>query len=354
MGIFTRLIGASFLVGCAIAAPARAATPHQADWTVPDFKFHSGETLALKLHYTTMGNPQNPAVLVMHGTNGNGSAMTAGPFGDALFGPGQPLDADKYFIILPDAIGAGGSSKPSDGLKMKFPRYNYDDIVAAEYRLLTEKLGVKHLRLVTGNSMGGMLTWMWGETHPDFMDALVPLASTPAPMAGRNWMLRRMLIESIKADPSWNNGNYTSQPPAFKNANIMFGIATTGGTLAIQKQAATHEAADRQVEARLNAPAGGDANDAIYQWDSSRDYEPSPGLERITAPLLAINSTDDERNPPETGLLQKGVARVKHGRAFLIPGSDETSGHGTTGTARNWSDQLRAFLANVPTSVPAK
>ena len=348
MGIFTRLIGATFLACCAIAAPARADTPHPADWTVPDFKFHSGETMALKLHYTTLGNPRSPAVLVMHGTGGNGAAMTTGPFGDALFGPGQPLDADKYFIILPDAIGAGASSKPSDGLKIKFPRYNYDDIVAAGYRLLTEKLGVKHLRLVTGNSMGGMLTWMWGEAHPDFMDALVPLASTPAPMAGRNWMLRRMLIESIKADPTWNNGNYTSQPPAFKTANIMFGIATTGGTLAIQKQAATHEAADRQVEARLNAPAGGDANDAIYQWDSSRDYDPSPGLERITAPLLAINSTDDERNPAETGLLQKGVARVKQGRAFLIPGSDATNGHGTTGVARNWSDQLRAFLASVP------
>ena len=335
-------------IGLAVA-PASAAEPVSGDWTAAKFAFHTGETLDVKLHYTTLGDARNPAVLVLHGTGGNGAGMIDSGFGSALFGPGQPLDAAKYYIILPDAIGSGGSSKPSDGLKMKFPRYNYDDIVAATYRLLTEKLGVKHLRLVTGNSMGGMLTWMWGEAHPDYMDALVPLASTPAPMAGRNWMLRRMLVESIKADPAWNKGEYTTQPPAFRMANIMFGIATNGGTLAIQRQAGTHEAADKMIDARLAGSGGnGDANNAIYSWDGSRDYDPSPNLERITAPLLAINSTDDERNPVETGLLEKGVARVKGGKFILIPGSDTTNGHSTAGNAKYWAPQLAAFLASAP------
>jgi homoserine O-acetyltransferase len=342
---WTLLIAAwLFLAG----APTFAAEPVQGDWTAAKFAFHTGETMDVKLHYTTLGDPRNPAVLVLHGTGGNGAGMIDSGFGSQLFGPGQPLDAAKYYIVLPDAIGSGGSSKPSDGLKMKFPRYNYDDVVAASYRLLTEKLGVKHLRLVIGNSMGGMLTWMWGEAHPDYMDALVPLASTPAPMSGRNWMLRRMLVESIKADPAWNGGNYTAPPPAFRMANIMFGIATNGGTMAIQKQAPTREAADKIIDTRLNGGGNGDANNAIYSWDASRDYDPSPGLERITAPLLAINSTDDERNPAETGLLQKGVARVKQGRFILIPGSDTTNGHSTAGMSKYWSGELAAFLAAAP------
>jgi len=337
------------LAGPGFVPSAWAQTRKDGDFIARDFTFHDGSKMAaLKLHYTTLGDPKSPAVLVMHGTGGNGAGLIASGLGAPLFGPGLPLDAAKYYIILPDAIGSGGSSKPSDGLKMKFPAYNYDDVVEAQYRLITEGLGVKHLRLVTGNSMGGMLTWLWGEAHPDFMDGLVPLASLPSPMAGRNWMLRRMLIESIKADPAWNKGDYTAQPPAFRMANIMFGIATNGGTLAIQKQAPTREAADKIVDGRLAGSGNGDANDAIYSWGASRDYDPSPGLERITAPLLAINSTDDERNPAETGLLQQGIARVKQGKFILIPGSDTTNGHSTAGNAKYWADKLAAFLAALP------
>ena len=337
------------LAAAGFVSPAGAQTRKDGDFIARDFTFHDGSKMAaLKLHYTTLGDPKSPAVLVMHGTGGNGAGMIDNGYGSALFGPGQVLDAAKYYIILPDAIGSGGSSQPSDGLKMKFPAYNYDDVVAAQYRLITEGLGVKHLRLVSGNSMGGMLTWMWGEAHPDFMDGLVPLASLPAPMAGRNWMLRRMLIESIKADPAWNKGDYTAQPPAFRMANIMFGIATNGGTLAIQKQAPTREAADKIVDVRLAGSGNGDANDAIYSWGASRDYDPSPGLERITAPVLAINSTDDERNPAETGLLQQGIGRVKQGKFILIPGSDTTNGHSTAGNAKYWKDQLASFLAALP------
>jgi homoserine O-acetyltransferase len=255
------------------------------------------------------------------------------------------LDAGKYFIILPDMIGTGKSSKPSDGLRMGFPHYNYDDMVTATYRLLTEGLKVKHLRLVMGNSMGGMLTWTWGEAYPNFMDGLVPLASTPSAMSGRNWMLRRMLVETIKADPAWNGGNYTSQPKSLRLANAFFGFATSGGNLALQKQAPTREAADRLVEARLTAPILGDANDAIYQFDASRDYDPSSKLGRIVAPVLAINSEDDERNPHETGLLERGVAQVKNGQIFLIPASDDTRGHGTTGAAKFWKERFSKFLA---------
>jgi homoserine O-acetyltransferase/O-succinyltransferase len=328
-----------------------ARRPAQADWTAIDFNFHTGEKMpALRLHYATLGNPKSPAVLVLHGTGGTGASMLSGEFGSELFGPGQPLDANKYFIILPDAIGSGQSAKPSDGLRMKFPQYNYDDIVAAQYRLLTEGLGLKHLYVVTGVSMGGMLTWTWAEAHPDFMDALVPLASTPTAMSGRNWMLRRMIIETIKRDPAWQNGDYTSQPPSLSIANTFFGIATSGGTLAIQKNAPTREAADRIVDARLAAQRNGDANDTIYQWNASRDFDPSPGLERIAAPLLAVNSADDERNPPETGIMQRQIARVKNGHFYLIPASENTSGHGTVNMARLWKSQLITFLASVPVS----
>ena len=244
-------------------------------------------------------------------------------------------------------IGTGQSSKPSDGLRMRFPHYNYDDMVAATHRLLTEGLKVRHLRLVTGNSMGGMLTWTWGEAYPDDMDALVPLASTPAAMSGRNWILRRMLVETIKADPAWNGGDYTSQPKSLRLANAFFGFATSGGNQGLQKQAPTREAADRLVEARLTAPITGDANDAIYQFDASRDYDPAPKLARITAPVLAINSADDERNPKETGLLEKGIAQVKSGQVFVIPASADTRGHGTTGMAKLWRDRLAKFLGDL-------
>jgi len=285
---------------------------------------------------------------VLHGTSGNGASLLSPDFGGQLFGPGQPLDAGKYFIILPDMVGTGKSSKPSDGLRMQFPHYNYDDTVLATYRLLTEGLHVKHLRLVMGNSMGGMLTWVWGEAYPDFMDGLVPLAATPAAMSGRNWIMRRMYIETIKSDSAWNGGNYASQPKSLKFANAFFGFGTSGGNLGLQKRAPTRAAGDRLVEAQLAAASAADANDTIYQFDASRDYDPSPKLTSITAPLLAITSADDERNPHETGLLEKGVAQVKNGQSFLIPASDETRGHGTTGMAKLWKERLVKFLMDLP------
>jgi homoserine O-acetyltransferase len=344
-----RSVALTFLSIFLAGSVAVAQTRKEGDFVLNNFTFHGGSKLAaLSLHYTTLGDPKSPAVLVLHGTSGNGASLLSPDFGGALFGPGQPLDASKYFIILPDMIGTGKSSKPSDGLRMRFPRYNYDDMVSATYRLLTEGLKIKHLRLVMGNSMGGMLTWTWGEAYPDFMDGLVPLASTPAPMSGRNWILRRMLVEAIKADPDWNGGNYTSQPKSLKLANAFFGFATSGGNLGLQKQAPTREAADRLVEARLAAPMAGDANDVLYQFDASRDYDPSAKLARITAPILAINSADDERNPNETGLLEKGIAQVKKGQIFLIPASDDTRGHGTTGLAKFWKDRLAKFLVEVP------
>jgi homoserine O-acetyltransferase len=274
--------------------------------------------------------------------------MLTGAFAGDLFGPGQPLDASRYFIILPDAIGAGKSSKPSDGLRAKFPRYNYDDMVAAQYRLVTEGLGIRHLRLVLGNSMGGMHTWVWGVTHPDFMDALVPMASQPTEMAGRNWMMRRMLIDAIRNDPDWNNGNYTAQPRALRVANAFFGIATSGGSQAYHKLAPTRERADKLVDARLAAPFTADANDFLYQWDASRDYNPSSSLEQIQAALLAINSADDERNPPELGVMERELARIRNARLYLIPASEETRGHGTTGMARLWKQQLQELLQATP------
>jgi homoserine O-acetyltransferase len=334
------------------ASPLRAAdfpAPVERDWVARDFRFHTGEVMPeLRLHVTTIGAATGEPVLVLHGTAGSGSSMLTAAFAGELFGPGQPLDATKYFIILPDAIGAGKSARPSDGLRMKFPRYDYDDMVEAQYRLVSEGLGVKHLRLVIGNSMGGMQTWIWGVRHPGFMDALVPMACQPTEMSGRNWMMRRLLTESIRRDPDWQGGNYSAEPRSLALANVYFGIATSGGSRAYYKQAPTHAAADRFVDERLAAPFAADANDYLYQWESSADYNPSPGLERIEAALLAINSADDERNPPELKIMERELKRVKNARLYLIPASDETRGHGTTGLARFWKQQLHEFLQDTP------
>jgi homoserine O-acetyltransferase len=339
------------IIFCLVSFAAMAAdypAPKGGDWVAPNFTFHTGETMALRLHYITIGNQSNPAVLVLHGTSQSGAAMLTQAFAGQLFGPGQALDASRYFIILPDGLGTGQSTRPSEGLHAKFPHYNYDDMVLAQYRLVTEALGIHQLRLVIGNSMGGMHVWMWGEAHPDFMDALVPMASQPTEMSSRNWMMRRMLIETIRQDPAYDGGNYTAQPPSLRLANVFMGIGTSGGTLGYQALAPTRAKADALVDERLAAPAPSDANDYIYQWDASRDYNPAPGLEKITAPLLAINSADDERNPPETGLMAAAMQHVKSGHLLLIPASAETRGHGTTGMARFWAPKLADFLATVP------
>jgi homoserine O-acetyltransferase len=345
------LAAACVMLVLAAASAAAQSVPAAKEGTfiAKDFRFHTGETMGeLRLHYRTVGEPTSEPVLVLHGTTGSGASMLGANFAGELFSPGQPLDAGKYFLILPDGIGHGKSSKPSDGLKAKFPRYNYDDMVLAHYRLLTEGLGVRRLRLIIGNSMGGMHAWIWGTTYPDFMDALVPMASQPTEMSSRNWMMRRLVIDAIRNDPDWNGGNYTTQPKAFRVANVFFGIATNGGTLAYQKQAPTREAADKLLDGRLAAPFNADANDFLYQWDSSRDYNPAPKLEKITAALLAINSADDERNPPETGVMERELQRVKNGKLYLIPASADTRGHGTTAQARFYKQQLQELLQWAP------
>ncbi len=334
------------------ASAADYPPPKQGDWIARDFKFHTGEVMPeLRLHYTTIGEPSGQPVLVLHGTTGSAASMLTPSFAGELFGAGQPLDAAKYYIIIPDGIGHGKSSKPSDGLRAKFPKYDYADMVDAQYRLLKEGLGVSHLRLVIGNSMGGMHTWLWGERYPDFMDALAPMAAQPTAMSSRNWMMRRLIIDSIRNDPDWKDGNYTTQPRAFKTAAVFFAIATSGGTLAYQKMAPTREKADKLLDERLAAPFTADANDYLYQWEASSDYDASPGLARITAALLAINSADDERNPPETGLMVAALKQVKNGRLHLIPASEETRGHGTTGMAKFYAQPLADLLQRAPPAV---
>ncbi len=334
------------------ASAADYPPPKQGDWIARDFKFHSGEVVPeLRLHYTTIGEPSGQPVLVLHGTTGSAASMLTPSFAGELFAAGQPLDAAKYYIIIPDGIGHGKSSKPSDGLRAKFPKYDYADMVDAQYRLLKEGLGVSHLRLVIGNSMGGMHTWLWGERYPDFMDALAPMAAQPTAMSSRNWMMRRLIIDSIRNDPDWKDGNYTTQPRAFKTAAVFFAIATSGGTLAYQKMAPTREKAGKLLDERLAAPFTADANDYLYQWEASGDYDASPGLARITAALLAINSADDERNPPETGLMVAALKQVKNGRLHLIPASEETRGHGTTGMAKFYAQPLADLLQRAPPAV---
>ena len=331
------------------AMAAEYPTPRQGDFIALDFKFHSGELMKeLKLHYTTVGEPTGQPVLVLHGTSGSAASMLTPAFAGELFGAGQPLDAAKYFIIIPDGIGHGKSSKPSDGMKTAFPNYDYDDMVEAQFRLVKEGLGIKHLRLVIGNSMGGMHAWLWAEKYPDMMDIVVPMASQPTAMAARNWILRRMMIETIRNDPGYNNGDYVSQPRMMKYAVAAYGFASSGGTLAYQNQAPTAEQADRMIDERLAASVTTDANDFIYQWQASHDYDASARLSKIEATLLAINSADDERNPPETGVTVEAIKQIRNGRLFLIPASVETRGHGTTGSAKFYKQQLEELLRSAP------
>jgi homoserine O-acetyltransferase len=349
----TTLLRAMWVVVYALLAlPTLAAdypTPKEGDWVVRDFRFHTGEVLPeLRLHYTTVGAPTGEPVLILHGTTGSGASMLAPAFSGALFGPGQPLDASRYYVILPDAIGHGKSSKPSDGLRTGFPKYNYDDMVDAQYRLVTEHLGLRHLRLVLGFSMGGMETWIYAQKYPGHMDIAVPMASVPTEMSGRNWMLRRLIIDSIRNDPEWMNGNYSTPLRSAQFSSVFFALATNGGNEALQKAAPTRQKADEILNQRLSAPFTADANDVLYQWDSSRDYNASSGVERIQAALLAINSADDERNPPELGVLDGEIKRVKNGRVLLIPASDQTAGHGTVLQAKFWKKELGELLQATP------
>jgi homoserine O-acetyltransferase/O-succinyltransferase len=349
MGFSRAALSVVFAMTSFAALAADYPAPKQGDWIAKDFKFHTGQTMPeLRLHYTTIGEPTGQPVLVLHGSGGSAASLLTPTFAGELFGPGQPLDASKYYVIIPDALGHGQSTKPSDGLKTKFPNYDYADMVDAHYRLVTEGLGIKHLRLVIGNSMGGMHAWIWAVRYPQMMDAVVPMASQPTAMAARNWMLRRMMLETIRNDPDYNGGGYTTQPRMMKYAVNLFQVATGGGTLGYQTLAPTTAKADKMVDERLATPVTADANDFVYQWEASHDYDPSAGMERIQATLLAINAADDERNPPETGVTEAAIKRIKNGRLYLIPASTETRGHLTTGNAKFYTEQLRELLQTAP------
>jgi homoserine O-acetyltransferase len=338
----------------AYLAAANYPDPVEADWTTKNFRFTTGEVLPeLRLHYYAIGKPVRDssgvvrnAVLIMHGTTGSGKGFLSEQFGGHLFGPSQLLDATKYYIILPDAIGHGKSSKPSDGLHMRFPKYTYDDMVRADHLLLTEGLGVNHLRLVMGTSMGAMHSWVWGEMYPDFMDALMPLASQPVEIAGRNRAMRKMIVDALEHDPEWNNGEYTKPPVHGLTAAMYVMSIMTSSPLQMQKRYPTRESADEMVEKTIEERvARQDANDMIYAYESSRFYNPEPHLGKIKAPLLAINSADDQVNPPELGIGEREIKKVKHGRFILIPISDETRGHGTHSLPSVWGKYLSELLA---------
>jgi len=325
---------------------AEISAGREGDFVLKNFHFRSGETLPeVRIHYHAWGTPgKDNAVLIVHGTGGSGSSLIRPEFSGELFGPGQLLDASRYFIVLPDALGHGKSSKPSDGLHAKFPKYGYNDMVEAEYRLLTEGFGVKHARLIMGTSMGCMHTWLFGEQHPAYMDALMPLACLPTAMSGRNRVWRKVVIDAIRNDPAWNGGEYTTQPPALRTAVGMLWLMGSNPVLR-QKEAPTRARADEVLDAYIaqNLPHD-DANDLLYQVESSADYDPGPGLEKIEAPLYAVNSADDLVNPPELRILEQEIKRVPHGKAVVIPFSDQTRGHGSHTIAALWKQYLQELL----------
>jgi homoserine O-acetyltransferase/O-succinyltransferase len=325
--------------------------PVEGDVVVKNFRFQSNEVLPeLRLHYRTIGKLERDAkgtarnaVLITHGTGGSGAQFLRADFADRLFRAGGLLDASKYFIVLPDGIGHGKSSKPSDGLRARFPRYGYVDMIEAQHRLLRE-LGVDHLRLVMGTSMGGMHTWLWGELHPQYMDALMPLASLPGQISGRNRVWRRVVIDAIRNDPQWQQGNYKDQPPALRTAQQMLFLMGSNPVLR-QQQMPTLQRSDEVLDAYVTeALKTADANDILYQVSASQDYDPAPGLEKIRAPLVAINFADDLINPPELEILEREIKRVPGGKAIVIPFSAETVGHGTHTLAKVWEQHLAALL----------
>ena len=327
----------------------------EGDFVIRNFRFKSGETLAeLKLHYTTLGTPKqnasgdiSNAILLLHGTSADGKAWLRPSLADELFAAGAPLDAERYFIILPDGIGRGGSSKPSDGLKGNFPHYRYDDMVASTHRLLTEALGIKRLRLVLGSSMGGMQTWMWGYTYPDMMDGLVPLTSQPIAISGRNWINRRISIEAIRQDPGWHNGFYETNPVQW-TVNAAQGFLSTESVVQIQQLAPTREAGDRLYRELQETARKRDANDALWAIEAVMDYDPAPHLENIKAPLLAINFADDEVNPHQLASTEREVGRIANARYILISASEQTHGHFSHLRAAIWKGYLAEFLKALP------
>lgn len=345
------------LLGLLAAAAGGQLPGRGADVVLRNFHFSDGESLPeIHIHYIALGQPHRDAsgvvrnaVLVLHGTTGSGAGFLSRNFAGELFGPGQLLDTAKYYVVLPDGIGHGGSSKPSDALHAHFPHYTYDDMVDAQHRLLTEGLHVNHLRLVMGTSMGCMHAWLWGERYPDFVDGLVPLACAPTQIAGRNRMMRKMLMDAIRTDPDWQGGDYTTPPVRGLRTALAMLFMMTSSPLQLQKAAPTRDAADayitRYVDDRLRTM---DANDMLYAFDASREYDPSPTLETIRAWVLAINSADDEVNPPELGLMEQLMPRVRHGRYVLIPLSDRTRGHGTHSLPAVWKGELAEFLKQLP------
>ncbi len=346
--------GFAFLCS-AISAVSLAAdypAPTEGDYVIRDFKFTSGETLPeLRIHYRTIGQAVRDengivrnAVLITHGTTGSGAQFIRPEFAGELFGADQPLDASKFFLILPDGIGHGKSSKPSDGLHAKFPRYGYRDMVEAQFRLLTDGLKVNHARLIMGTSMGGMHTWLWGELHPDFMDALMPLASLPTQISGRNRAWRRIVIDAIRNDPEWKGGDYRKQPQSLRTAAQMLWFMSSNPVLR-QEQAPTLAKTDEELDKFVaDYEKTGDANDMLYAVAASYDYDPGPALEKIRAPLVAVNSADDLINPPELGILEHEIHRVPHGRAVVIPFSAATRGHGSHTMAALWKGELESLL----------
>jgi homoserine O-acetyltransferase len=348
----------------AMAAPAAVAqTPSapkwpnqkEGDFVIKDFRFKSGETLpALNIHYTTLGTPKRNAagditnaVILLHGTSASGKAWLAPSLADELFAPGQALDATQYFIVLPDGIGRGGSAKPSDGLKGKFPHYRYEDIIASEHQLLTEGLGIKHLRLVMGSSMGGMHTWMWGYTYPDLMDGLVPIASQPIQISGRNWIQRRIAAEAIRQDPGWNNGFYDKNPTQW-TVTAPYGFLQTENVLQLQKMFPTREAGDTMYKKLQEEARHRDANDTLWGIEAVMDYNPTPHLKDIKARLMAINSGDDEANPPQIASTEREIKKIPNAKYVLIPASEETHGHYTHLRASFWKAYVAEFLKDLP------
>jgi homoserine O-acetyltransferase len=354
--VIRQFVFAFLLVIANLSAAGQQAPPSGTiggDFIAKNFKFHSGESLPeLRLHYTTLGKPARDAqgrvtnaVLILHGTGGTGHQFLTPIFAGELFGPGQLLDATRYFIILPDGIGHGKSSKPSDGLHAHFPQYDYDDMVAAHHRLLTEGLGVNHLRLVMGTSMGCMHSFVWGETYPDFMDALMPLACLPVQIAGRNRVWRKMVMHAIRNDPEWKGGEYSAEPQQALRTALDLLLIAGSAPLYMQKTDGTRDAADEYLDDYFKARLTGlDANDLLYQVNASRNYDPSPQLEKITAPMMYINSADDFINPPELGIAEREIKKVKSGRFVLLPITDETRGHGTHTRAAVWKQYLAELL----------